>query len=119
MFHDEFDAIAPFAAAKTLIDITGWGDGEGWGLLVVEGTEADQVAPTTPQGDEVLHNFLNSSPFEDFVNALTAYHGGSKLGLSTNYFKYENILLWIQFKDTIFVKQIFKEYFLSASNLNS
>jgi len=106
VFHDKFDAIAPFPAAKTLINIAGWGDGEGGCFLVVEGAEAYQVAATPPQGDEVLHNFLNSSPFEDIVNALTGYHGGSKLGLSTNYYKYENNLLWIQFKDTIFVKQI-------------
>jgi hypothetical protein len=110
VFHDEFEAISPFTTAETLKNIAGRGDIEGRGLLMVEGAQADQVAPTTPQGDEVLHNFLNSRPFEDFINALTGYHGGSKLGVSTNYFKYENILLWIQFKDTIFVKQIFKDY---------
>jgi hypothetical protein len=119
MLHDEFDAIAALPTTKALEDVTGRGNRKGRGLLVVEGAKADQVAPTPPQGDEVLHNFLNPSPFQDIVYTLTAYHGGSKLGLSTNYHKYENILLWIQFKDTIFVRQMFDDVNGSASNLNS
>ena len=74
---------------------------------MMEGAESDQVAATTFERDEVLHNLLYPSPFEDFINAFPAYHGGSKLGLSTNYHKYENIILWKQFKDAIFVKQMF------------